>query len=209
MNFARNPLVLLAVVMACYQPQSGRAADAADERIGGAIRTAQSRQDGDSADALNFLAEQVVAAAADPAKRAGMETLMIQGLAGAQTRAGRDFFCRQLVMIGSEAAVPALAKVLTVPESSHIARYALARIPGGGRRGMLEALGKAEDKLKVGIVNSLGARSCREAVDDRLPWWSSPNEDLAASSLGGAGPDRLRGGGRRRRQGAGPPCPPS
>ena len=73
MNFARKPLVLLVVVMACCQPTSGRAADAADERIAAAIRTAQNRQDGDSADALNFLAEEVVAAAADPAKRAGME----------------------------------------------------------------------------------------------------------------------------------------
>jgi HEAT repeat protein len=184
MNCARNLFVLLAVVMACYQPQSGRAADAADERIAAAIRTAQSRQDGDSADALNFLGEQVVAAAADPAERAGMETLIIQGLAGAQTRAGRDFFCRQLVMIGSEAAVPELAKLLTVPESSHVARYALARIPGAAAdAALLEALGKADDQLKVGIVNSLGARNCREAVERIAALVSSPNEELAAASL--------------------------
>ena len=137
---------------------------------------------------MNFLAEQVVAAAADPAKRAGMETLMIQGLAGAQTRSGRDFFCRQLVMIGSEAAVPELAKLLTVPESSHVARYALARIPGAAAdAALLEALGKADDKLKVGIVNSLGARNCREAVERIAALVSSPNEELAASSLAALG----------------------
>ncbi len=188
MNVARKPFVLLVVVMACCQSPSGRAAEAADERLAAAIRTAQSRQDGDSAEALNFLAEQVVAAAADPAKRADMENRIVQGLAGAQTRAGRDFFCRQLVMIGSDAAVPELAKLLTVPESSHVARYVLARIPGAAAdAALLEALGKAEDKLKVGIVNSLGARGCREAVERIAALVSSSNEELAASSLAALG----------------------
>lgn len=188
MNGARKLLVLLTVAIAWDQPPCVRAADADEARIGAAIRTAQSRQDGDSADALNLLATEVVATAADPAKRAGIETLMIQGLAGAQTRAGRDFFCRQLVMIGTEAAVPELARLLTVPESSHVARSALARIPGvAADAALLDALGKADDKLKVGIVNSLGARNCREAVDRIAALVSSPNQDLAASSLAALG----------------------
>ena len=113
---------------------------------------------------------------------------MIQGLAGAQTRAGRDFFCRQLVMIGTEAAVPELAKLLTDPESSHVARYALAQIPGAAAdAALLEALGKADDKLKIGMVNSLGARGCREAVERIAALVGSPNEELAAASLAALG----------------------
>jgi len=181
-------LVLQLLVIACCQPAFGRAAEGDVERIEAAIRTAQSRQEADSPDALNFLAAEVVTAAADPAQRAAMEQLMIRGLAGAQTRAGRDFFCRQLVMIGSEAAVPELGNLLTVAESSHIARYALARIPGGAAdAALLEALGTADDNLKIGIVNSLGTRNCRAAVERIAALVVSPNEDLVSAALAALG----------------------
>ena len=110
-----------------------------------------------------------------------MEPLLIQGLAGAQTRAGKDFFCRQLVLVGTEAAVPELAKLLTDPESSHIARYALARIRARRRTRRCWRLGKADEKLKMGLVHSLGTRGCRAAVDQIDRWsaaatgsWRSP-----------------------------------
>ncbi len=179
----KTVLVLFAVVAACPTAPC-RGADAPNERVAAAIETAQNWKDTDSADALNFLADEVVKAAADPAARAGMEQRMIDGLAGAQTRGGRIFFCRQLVMIGSEAAVPALAKLLTDPESSHIARYALARIPGPqADAALLEALGKVDDKLKIGMVSSLGTRGCREAVDKIAALVGSPNEELAVAAL--------------------------
>lgn len=188
MNCPWKPLALMVIVLAACPTAPGRAADAAAERIAAAIQTAQNWKDTDSADALNFLGDEVVKAAADPAARAGMEKLMIDGLAGAQTRGGRSFFCRQLVMIGTEASVPALAKLLTDPESSHIARYALARIPGAKvDAALLEALGKADDKLKIGIVNSLGSRGCREAVDPLVGLLGSPNEALALAALAALG----------------------
>ena len=123
-----NSLLLQVFFLACCQSGIAGAADDADPRMDAAIRTVQQRQDTDPADAANYLAAEVVSAAADPARRAAIEQRLIQGLAGAQTRAGRDFFCRQLVMIGSEAAIPELAQLLTSPESSHIARYALAAL---------------------------------------------------------------------------------
>lgn len=188
MKRSYRALALLIVVIAACRPAPGRAADAADERIAAAVRTAQNWQDTDSAEALNFLADEVVKAAADPAARAGMEQRMIDGLAGAQTRGGRSFFCRQLVMIGTDAAVPALARLLTDPESSHIARYALARIPGPqADAALLEALGKADDKLKIGMVNSLGDRGCREAVDKIAALVGNANQELATAALAALG----------------------
>ncbi len=209
MNCARQALVLLIVVTAVGQPAPGRAAEAADERIAAAIHTAQNWKDTDSADAMNFLADEVVKAAADPAARAGMEQRMIDGLAGAQTRGGRSFFCRQLVMIGTEAAVPALAKLLTDPESSHVARYALARIPGAkADAALLEALGKADDKLKIGMVNSLGDRGCREAVDKIARAASAvANEELAVATLAALGRIDSEAAIRRSRKLAAA-CPP-
>ena len=113
---------------------------------------------------------------------------MIAGLAGAKTRGGKAFFCRQLVMVGTEAAVPELAKLLTDPETSHIARYALARLPGtAADAALLQALDKADDKLQVGIVNSLGTRGCVAAVDKIAALLGSSNQDLVIAALAALG----------------------
>ena len=139
---------------------------------------------GDPAGDLNFVAAEVVNSAQDAEKKKAMEQWMIQGLAGATTRAGRDFFCRQLVVVGTEASVPELAKWLTDPESSHMARYALARIPGrAADAALLDALAKVEDKLKIGMVHSLGRRGCRDAVDEIQSLLGSTNQDLVVASL--------------------------
>jgi HEAT repeat protein len=82
------------------------------------------------------------------------------------TRAGKDFVCRQLSIIGTEQSVPVLAKMLTGEESSDMARYALERITGSAVDAALRnALPKASGKTKVGIINSLGQRRDKQAVD--------------------------------------------
>jgi HEAT repeat protein len=177
----RTIALLVALLSASWTP----AADETQERLASAIRTVQQRQDTDPADAANFLAGEVVTAARDPAQAKVMEQLLIQGLAGASTRAGRDFLCRQLVMVGTEAAVPELAKLLTHAESSHIARYALTRIPGpAADAALLDALTKADDLLKIGLVNSLGSRGCAATVEPLAALVGSSNAELAAAALG-------------------------
>jgi HEAT repeat protein len=81
------------------------------------------------------------------------------------TRAGKQFACRQLGIIGTERSVPALAKMLTSEETSDMARYALERIPGATVDDALrEALPKATGKVQVGIINSLGRRRDSKSV---------------------------------------------
>ena len=163
---------------------SAAPAAADDARTAKAIHTVQSWKYGEKADDLNYLADQVVEAAREPAKRQAMERRMIDALAGAKTRGGKAFFCRQLVVIGTEAAVPQLARLLTDPESSHMARYALARIPGkAADEALLKALAAVDEKLRVGMVYSLGRRRCRQAVGTIVPLLASRNEDLLVASL--------------------------
>jgi HEAT repeat protein len=176
--------LILALVGAGLCTAAGRAADEPAEKIAAAVSTAQNWKDGDAADALNYLAGVVIQAAQDPVKRKAIEQSMIAGLAGAKTRAGKDFFCRQLVVVGTEAAVPELAKLLTDPESSHMGRYALARIPGqAADAALLAALARVDDKLKIGMVNSLGMRGCREAADKIAALLNSSHEDLVIAAL--------------------------
>jgi HEAT repeat protein len=81
------------------------------------------------------------------------------------TRAGKQFACRQLGIIGTERSVPALAKMLTSEETSDMARYALERIPEVAVDDALrEALPKATGKVRVGIINSLGRRRDSKSV---------------------------------------------
>ncbi|MCY2991892.1 MAG: HEAT repeat domain-containing protein [Planctomycetota bacterium] len=163
---------------------ASRAADDAAERTAAAIRTAQNWKDGDPAGDLSYLGDVVVAAGQDATQKQTLEQLLLQGLAGAKTRAAKDFFCRQLVVVGTAAAVPELAKLLPDPESSHIARYALARLPGpAADAALLEALGTVDEKLKIGMVQSLGTRGCREAVNKIATLLGSSHQELVVAAL--------------------------
>ncbi len=108
---------------------------------------------------LNPIAEAVVATHTDPAARKELETRLIAVLATAVPQAAKDAVCRVLKTIGTAAAVPALAPMLTDGKLSHMARYALEWIPGPEAcQALLAALPQAAANLKIGIIASLGVR---------------------------------------------------
>ncbi len=68
-------------------------------------------------------------------------------------------------MIGRAASVPALSVLLGDAELSHMARYALERIPAPEAAAALrDALPKLSGKLKVGAIGSLGVRRDEASV---------------------------------------------
>ena len=186
MNRLCRTLSMLVVALALANTNYG--ADEVAEKLAAAIRAAQNWNHGEDAGNLNLVSDAVTAAAPNAEQKKALEQLLIRGLADATTRASRDFFCRQLVVIGSEAAVPELAKLLLDPESSHIARFTLARIPGAvADAALLEALGKVDEKLKIGMVHSLGARGCVAAAARINTSLTSSNQDLVVASLAALG----------------------
>ncbi len=63
------------------------------------------------------------------------------------------------MLIGTASSVPALAALLPEAENSHMARFALERIPAPeAAQAMREALPKLPAPLKVGVIGSLGVR---------------------------------------------------
>lgn len=82
------------------------------------------------------------------------------------TTAAKDFICRQLAVIGSEASVGTLLKMLDDPETANLARYALEGIPSSAvDRGLLKKLSAVSDEeMKIGIITTLGVRKCDSAV---------------------------------------------
>ena len=95
-----------------------------------------------------------------------IETLMQPLLAAETNRAVKDFACRELSVFGTALSVPALSALLDSPETEHMARYALERIPGDAvDMALLKKLSEAKNTTtKIGIMTSLGVRRFAGAV---------------------------------------------
>ncbi len=114
------------------------------------------------------------------------------GLAGiaANTRAtlaGRGFACRQLALIGTDNAVPALAPLLTDDTMGDWARYAIGRIPGkAADEALVVALDRASGAHRPALAAVLGERRVAPAVAalGKLLSTDVPTAIAAAEALG-------------------------
>jgi len=143
---------------------------------------------GQSRVALTQITEIIKKAHGDKAELAKIEKGLLGVLNSNAKRAGKQFACRQLSIIGTDASVPTLGRMLTGEETSDMARYALERIPGpAADDALLSALGKATGKPKIGIVNSLGQRKCSKASSALAAMLSSSDQTLAAAAAAALG----------------------
>ncbi|MGI9177438.1 MAG: HEAT repeat domain-containing protein [Pirellulales bacterium] len=114
-----------------------------------------------AADATAFatLDAAVVAAHGDAALRSDLETRFAALLGPATSRAAKEYVCRKLSMIGTEASVPALAPLLADADNSHMARFALERIAAPAAADAIRgALANVTGDLKIGMISSLASR---------------------------------------------------
>jgi type 1 glutamine amidotransferase len=120
---------------------------------------------GQSREALTKLTDLVRKAYGSPAELKRIEKSMLELLRSDATRAGKQFICRKLSIIGTEESVPTLGAMLTDAKTSDMARYALERIPGAAvDEALRNALPKTTGKTRVGIINTLGQRRDSRAV---------------------------------------------
>ncbi|UCD75982.1 MAG: ThuA domain-containing protein [Phycisphaerales bacterium] len=131
-----------------------------------ALVAARKYEHGASRLPLSVIAEHVRAALEDAFRREEMTTHLVRLVESDNaTVAGRAFACRQLALIGGPDCVPALAELLIDPELSHMARYALERIPGQAATAALrDAMTKLDGELRIGVINSIGRRGDLGAV---------------------------------------------
>ncbi len=100
------------------------------------------------------------------------------------TYAGRQFVMRILRRIGTARCVVPVAKYLGDEKLSHMARFALQHLPYPEvTTVLLEALSKVPDRLKVGMIGSLGERGDPSAIEGVAPYVKSANEDLARVAI--------------------------
>jgi hypothetical protein len=137
---------------------------------------------------LTEVSEAVKKAHGNKDELAKVEKALLGVLDSDATRAGKQFVCRELSIIGPEQSVPTLAQMLAADETSDMARYALERIPGSAVDEALRgSLRKAKGNVKVGIINSLGQRRDKGAVRNLSRLLSRPNQDMAVAAAAALG----------------------
>lgn len=148
---------------------AGAAATAAAETdsaaVSKALETLKTYDWGADRNALNPIDQAIIATHGDAAARKTLEKSLVDALAGGISRSAQDYVCRKLRVVGTTQSVEALAALLAAEETSHIARYALERIPDEKAvEAMRDALPKVSSKLKPGIIGSLGVRRDKKSI---------------------------------------------
>ncbi|HEV3025367.1 MAG TPA: hypothetical protein VGX76_23010 [Pirellulales bacterium] len=110
---------------------------------------------------LKPIDEAIVASHGNADARGQLEARLAAVLVTDSARDAKDYVCRKLMAIGTAASVATLAKLLPLPELSHMARYALERIAAPeARQALRDALASLSPELQVGVIGSLGV--CRD-----------------------------------------------
>ncbi|MHC4623317.1 MAG: HEAT repeat domain-containing protein, partial [Planctomycetota bacterium] len=148
---------------------------------------------GKSRQPLAELDDLIRLACDSPDKLNQIEKHFVELLRSDATPAGKQFICRKLSIIGTDQSVPTLAAMLTEKATSPIepadmARYALERMPGAAvDRALRDALDKTTGNVKVGIINSLGARGDKKSAKPLGKLVSDPDKDVARAAISALG----------------------
>ena len=114
---------------------------------------------------LSPIDDAAVAVNADPASREKLEKRLTAALETDLSRAAKDFIFRKLMIVGTAVSVPVLARMLREKDHSHMARYALERIPvPAAAKALRDALADLDGEMKVGVIGSLGVRQDEASV---------------------------------------------
>jgi HEAT repeat protein len=181
----RVTAVLTVIVCCGFMCNWAKAADAnAFGELLGKIKTydfSKSRAD------LVAISDMIRAASGKPEMKT-MEKQLDEFLKSDASYAAKDFVCRELSVAGTEASVLVLASMLTDEKVSDIARYALERIPGEAVDDALrQALPKANGNAKIGIINTLGVRGDKKAVEPLSKLVGDANETVAVAAVAALG----------------------
>ena len=184
MKTMNTRIIILLLTGAISLAMSGRAADfdmAAFER---ATHDLKSYKFGEDKVDLNRIEVLVSVASADTRVRLEVEEKLLTILAEATTYDSRQFICRLLQALGTAKSAGALEPLLTDPEISHMARYALGRIqaPEAGQA-LHRALGKTHGALQAGIINTLAQRGYRPAAPEIAKLVNSPDQEVTLAAI--------------------------
>ncbi|RKY07976.1 MAG: hypothetical protein DRP66_05530, partial [Planctomycetota bacterium] len=116
------------------------------------------------------------------------EEKFLEFLQSDATPAGKQFICRNLSIMGTEASAEVLAQMLVDPKTSDMARYALERIPGESVNEVLrKALPRTKGVEKIGVISTLGLRADAKSVPLLTALVGDLDTDIAAAAVAALG----------------------
>lgn len=180
--------LLVAGLMVALGSLTGPIATAGEEKLDKAFEALKTYDWGTDRSVLKPIDEAIVASHKDTAAKKSLEMRLVAALKGNVSQAAKDYICRQLSLIGSAGCVPAVAELLTDEKLSHMARYALERIPDEEAVAALrDALPKTSGKVKVGVINSLGVRRDAKSVEALTALLKDQDGEIASAAAAALG----------------------
>lgn len=117
-----------------------------------------------------------------------LELRLASALAGDATDEAKRAFCRQLWIMGSDTSVPALERMLLVPETTHIACYALQNHPSkAADTALRRALDGTDGLARIAVIETLGDRRDARAIGAIGRLASGTDRALAEAALSALG----------------------
>ena len=153
-------------LLATWPSGQARAEDAKKMSLDDAFKAVAAYKFGQSRECQTVVEDAVRDSAAKPDDRAALAKRLSGLLSAADaTLDAKQFACRQISVIGTAAEVPAVSALLLDKDLSDYARYALERIPlPEAVAAVRAAMPKATERMKVGLINTLGVRRDAQSV---------------------------------------------
>ncbi len=168
-----------------FQKSSAKAAQSREKALIDAVKSYRAGQD---ATTLKVIEARVVAAQKLGPDHATVEAMLIGLLTEAVTLDAKEFACRQLFVLGADAAVPVLADLLKQADTANMARYALERSASPQADVVLvKALSETDGPVKIGVINSLGQRHSVAAVPGLIEALKADCPDIVRAALAALG----------------------
>jgi HEAT repeat protein len=139
-------------------------------------------ESGQNLEAFRRIEEWVRQSGSEPRLRSQLEAGLIKLLDSSSTFEARRFACKELGIIGTENALPALSGLLQDETTAGMACLALTTYPPGRADEELRtALSSAGGTARIQIINTLGDRRVAKSVET-LSRFASDNEPAAAEA---------------------------
>lgn len=184
--FVCRILVIAAVLVSAIQIQTVSAQQntaSSSDAISFSVDIVKQYKSGDSRKALSAIEESI--RKANPAQRQKIEQLLIDVLSASDaTYEAKEFVCKTLRRMGTDACLPALDALLRDEKLSHMARYALQGLPSEKVNPILrKALAELSGNLRIGVIGTLAQRGDRDAVETIAQWLENSDTILAETSI--------------------------
>lgn len=157
-------------------------------RLDKSLRAASTYEYGQSRESLSEIDAIVKTALNSPDMCKTVEKQFIAFLESEATFASKQFICRKLSLVGSEASVSTLSKMLEEEETYDMALFALTRIPSKKVNHVLrKMLSKSHGRMKIGLVNTLGIRRDTQSVEELAELITDQDPEMSIAALSALG----------------------